>query len=32
MASTDKIIEKIKRQANGISVAGADKVLTANVY
>ncbi len=32
MASADKIIEKMKRQENGISMAEADKVLTAKGY
>ena len=32
MADAVKIIEKMKRQPNGISVAEADKVLSANGY
>ena len=32
MAGVDKIIEKMKRQPNGIRMAEADKVLTANGY
>jgi predicted RNA binding protein YcfA (HicA-like mRNA interferase family) len=32
MADTDKIIEKMKRQPNGISMSEADKVLTAKGY
>ena len=30
--SVDKIIEKMKRQPNGISMSEADKVLSANGY
>ena len=32
MAGVDKIIEKMKRQPNGIAVLEADRVLTANGY
>jgi predicted RNA binding protein YcfA (HicA-like mRNA interferase family) len=32
MPGVDKIIEKMKRQPNGISMVEADKVLTANGY
>ena len=32
MADADKIIEKMKRQPNGISMAEADKVLTTTGY
>ena len=32
MAGVDKIIEKMKRQPNGISDTEADKVLSANGY
>lgn len=32
MANVDKIIEKMKRQPNGISMSEADKVLAANGY
>jgi len=32
LADVDKIIEKMKRQPSGISMAEADKVLTANGY
>ncbi len=32
MASADKLIEKMKRQPNSISMTEADKVLTANGY
>lgn len=32
MASVDKIIEKMKRQPNGVTMAEADRVLTANGY
>lgn len=32
MAHVDKIIEKMKRQPNGISMSEADKVLTATGY
>ena len=32
MAGVDKIIEKMKRQPNGIRMVEADKVLTANGY
>ncbi|HHV12043.1 MAG TPA: type II toxin-antitoxin system HicA family toxin [Clostridiales bacterium] len=32
MASVDKLIEKMKRQPNSISMTEADKVLTANGY
>jgi predicted RNA binding protein YcfA (HicA-like mRNA interferase family) len=32
MASTDKIVEKMKQQPNGITITEADKVLTANGY
>ncbi|MDR1117562.1 MAG: type II toxin-antitoxin system HicA family toxin [Oscillospiraceae bacterium] len=32
MASAEKIIEKMKRQPNGISMAEADKVLAAHDY
>lgn len=32
MANVEKIIEKMKNQPNGIRMAEADKVLTANGY
>ena len=32
MASVDKIIEKMKRQPNGVTMAEADRVLTSNGY
>ena len=32
MAGVDKIIEKMKNQPNGIRMAEADKVLSANGY
>lgn len=32
MASTDKIIEKMKNQPNGVRMAEADRVLTSNGY
>jgi predicted RNA binding protein YcfA (HicA-like mRNA interferase family) len=32
MPDADKIIEKMKRQPNGISMSEADKVLTAKGY
>jgi predicted RNA binding protein YcfA (HicA-like mRNA interferase family) len=32
MSTQDKIVEKMKRQPNGITMAEADKVLTANGY
>ncbi|MCM1566251.1 MAG: type II toxin-antitoxin system HicA family toxin [Dehalobacter sp.] len=32
MASVDKIIEKMKRQPNGITISEAAKVLTAKGY
>ena len=32
MASADKIIDKMKRQPNGITMAEADKALTAGGY
>jgi len=32
MSSLDKIVEKMKNQPNGIRMAEADKVLTANGY
>jgi hypothetical protein len=32
MATVSKIIEKMKRQPNGISMSEADKVLVANEY
>ena len=32
MAAVDKIVEKMKRQPNGISMAEADEVLAANGY
>ena len=32
MASVEKIIEKMKRQPNGVSMAEADKVLAACGY
>jgi predicted RNA binding protein YcfA (HicA-like mRNA interferase family) len=32
MANVDKIIEKMKRQPNGVSMSEADKVLTASGY
>ncbi len=32
MAGVDKIIEKMKRQPNGINMSEADKVLTASGY
>ncbi|MFZ3132177.1 MAG: type II toxin-antitoxin system HicA family toxin [Desulfosporosinus sp.] len=32
MAGVEKIIEKMKRQANGIRMSEADKVLTASGY
>jgi len=32
LAGMDKILEKMKRQPNGISMSEADKVLTENGY